>query len=98
MSKVISSRKLKEMSIVEAIEHVVVFQHVESKTGKPNWCGFYLPSGRNYFDTRAIECLLLARFFVADLGQILSRFLEERDVIHDSHLIEVVILAKVPAT
>ena len=86
------------MRIVEAIEHVAVFQHVESKMGKPNWCVLYLLSGRYYVDTRAVKCFLLGRFFLADLGQILSLFLEKRDVIHYGHLIEVVILAKVPIT
>ena len=58
----------------------------------------YLSSGSHYVDTRAVKCVLVARIFLADLGQILSRILEKRDVIHYGHLTEVVMLAKVPVT
>jgi hypothetical protein len=63
MSKAINSRKLKEMNIVEAIAHVVVFQHVESKTGNHNYAFFTFRAADTMSIPEQLNAFFLRDFF-----------------------------------
>jgi hypothetical protein len=63
MSEAISSRKLKEMSIVEAIAHVVVFQHVEAKRGNHTDAFFTFRAADTMSIPEQLNAFLLRDFF-----------------------------------